>query len=119
MLFKKKSECPEFLAGDHTLLREVLHPKNDEINLPYSLAFARIKPNQKSLPHKLTKSEEVYYFLAGEGRISVDGTIQNIQQSDVVVVPANAEQFVENTGAADLEFLCIVSPPWNEAEEEV
>ncbi len=119
MLHKKLSQCPEFLAGDHTLLREVLHPKNDQVDLPYSLAFARLTSNQKSLPHKLTKSEEVYYFLAGEGRISIDGITQNVQQSDIVVVPANALQFVENLGAVDLEFLCIVSPPWNEKEEAV
>ena len=81
MLFKKILDCPEFLAGDHTLLREVLHPKNDKLDLPYSLAYARIEPMQKSLPHKLTKSEEVYYFLNGEGIISVNGTIQNVQKS--------------------------------------
>jgi mannose-6-phosphate isomerase-like protein (cupin superfamily) len=116
---KSTFNLPEFLAGDHTVLREVLHPKNDKIDLSYSLAYAKIEPGKKSLPHRLTKSSELYYFLEGKGKITVEGKTTKIQKSDIFLVPENAEQFVENTGEKDLEFLCIVSPPWNEAEETV
>ncbi|MCR9290105.1 MAG: cupin domain-containing protein [Bacteroidetes bacterium] len=116
---KSLSEIVEFLAGDHTILKEVLHPKNDAIDLPYSLAYAKIEIGKKSLPHRLTKSSELYYFLEGEGTISIDGQSQKIKKSDIVLVPKNAEQAVENLGNCDLEFLCIVSPPWNELEEEI
>lgn len=116
---KQTFDLPEFLAGDHTILREVLHPKNDPVDIPYSLAYARVEVGKKSLPHRLVKSAELYYILEGKGAISIDGAITSIQKSDIVLVPKNAEQFVENLGNCDLEFLCICSPPWNELEEVV
>lgn len=116
---KSLSDIAEFLAGDHTILKEVFHPKNDPVDLPYSLAYAKIEIGKKSLPHRLVKSEELYYFLEGKGAIHINGEKQTIQKADIVLVPKNANQFVENLGDCDLEFLCIVSPPWNESEEEV
>lgn len=63
MLFKKLEDITPFIAGDATLLREWLHPKNDEVELPYSLAFAEVAPGAASLPHTLQTSTEVYIVL--------------------------------------------------------
>jgi hypothetical protein len=38
MLIQKLLDCPEFIAGDSTILRELLHPDKQAINLRYSLA---------------------------------------------------------------------------------
>jgi mannose-6-phosphate isomerase-like protein (cupin superfamily) len=38
----------------------------------------------------------------------------------MIYIPPKGVQYIENTGDSDLEFLCIVDPPWfPEAEEEV
>jgi mannose-6-phosphate isomerase-like protein (cupin superfamily) len=38
----------------------------------------------------------------------------------MIYVPPRGVQHIENTGSDDLEFLCIVDPPWYpEAEEKV
>ena len=103
---KSLSDIAAFLAGDHTILKEVIHPKNDGIDLPYSLAYAKIEVGKKSLPHRLTKSEELYYFLEGEGKITIEDKSYSVKKADVVLVPKNANQFVENKGNCDLEFLC-------------
>ena len=43
MLFVKSEEdCPEFLAGDMTLLKELIHPNNDPIEIKYSLSLIHI-----------------------------------------------------------------------------
>jgi len=118
MIFKKLVDIPEFLAGDHTRLKEVLHPQNDNLDLGFSLAYAYLKIGEKSLPHRLAHSE-TYFFLSGEGIIFIDDKKQNVVSNDIVFVPSNAEQYVENTGDSDLKFLCIVSPPWREEIEEV
>jgi len=118
MLFKKLNKIQEFLAGDHTHLKEVLHPKNDNLSLGFSLAHAYLKIDEKSLPHRLAHSE-TYYFLSGEGFVFIDGKKQKISADDIVFVPPHAEQYVENTGNTDLKFLCIVSPPWSEETEEI
>ena len=36
-----------------------------------------------------------------------------------VYIPPNAMQHIENTGNCELEFLCIVDPAWQQADEEV
>ena len=119
VIHKHLHEVNEFLAGDHTRLREVLHPANDNVELPYSLAHARLEPGAASLPHRLQKSDELYYFLEGRGALHVEEAVYPVQAGDAVLVPAGALQHLENTGQDQLTFLCIVSPPWSEAEEKV
>lgn len=118
MIVKNSKTLPFFTAGDATILTEVLHPKNDLIDLPFSLAYAKILPGESSLPHTLTGSE-TYIFTQGKGRIYVNGNVQNVEPGVVVLVPEHAEQYVENTGEEELCFYCIVAPAWSEESEEV
>ena len=109
---------PFFKAGDDTILKEVLHPDNDGIELAYSIAFAKIEASKASLPHRL-KHSETYIFLKGNGRIYINDEEKAVQQGDIVYVPPMANQYVENNGDSDLEFYCIVSPAWRKEEEYV
>ncbi len=118
MQIKHSKQSIEFLAGDHTLLKEVLHPINDAININYSLAQARLEVGKSSLPHRL-KSSETYYILEGEGEITIESETQSIKKGSIIFVPPNAEQFVRNIGQVDLVFLCIVEPYWRLEDEEV
>ncbi len=118
MIVKHIPQLPFFTAGDETHLTEVLHPKNDLIELPYSIAYATIAPGKASLPHTLSGSE-TYIFTAGEGAITVNETTQKVQPGVVVLVPENTRQFVENQGNTDLCFYCIVAPAWSEEEEVI
>ena len=118
IIHKKLLEIPAFKAGDDTLLKEVLHPKNDNIDCAFSLASASLGPGECSLPHRLTGSE-TYFFTAGQGSIFIEGKEHKVASGHVVFVPPNAEQYVRNDGGVDLEFLCIVSPAWSEDGEEV
>ena len=119
LIIKKLDNIKTFTAGDNTILKEVLHPKNGDGNLPFSLAHAYLPPGASSLPHRLTKSEETYTILQGTGKVYVDREAYEIQPGSVFIVPKNALQSVENTGADNLEFFCIVTPPWSEEEEEI
>ncbi|HHT9129755.1 MAG TPA: cupin domain-containing protein, partial [Candidatus Brocadiaceae bacterium] len=38
MFIKDLQKCEEFIAGDNTILRELLHPDKADIKLRYSLA---------------------------------------------------------------------------------
>lgn len=118
MKFKKLKDIPEFLAGDHTHLKEVLHPSNDQLRLGFSLAHAYLLEGEQSLPHRLLHSE-TYYFLEGEGEIYVNDKKQDIEKGDIVYVPPHADQYVKNIGTTTLSFLCIVSPPWTPDSEIV
>ncbi|MCP4443219.1 MAG: cupin domain-containing protein [Aureispira sp.] len=118
MLVKHIKEVTEFLAGDHTILKEVLHPSNDPIDINYSIAHARLEVGTASLPHRL-KGSETYYILEGEGEIIIEGTTQHIKKGSIAFVPPSAKQFVRNIGQVDLVFLCIVEPYWRPEDEEV
>lgn len=118
MLIRQLQDCDEFIAGDGTRLRELLHPDKQDINLRYSLAHAIVPVGQTSIPHSLTTSE-VYYILSGEGKMSIDGDRQVVKPGDAVYIPPNAKQFIQNTADEPLVFICIVDPAWRKEDETV
>ncbi len=119
MLKKELNDIPAFTAGDDTLIREVLHPKNDGLPLNYSLAYATLEPGQASLPHILHKSSEVYIIRKGRGRAFIGGESAKLEPGQLAFIPAGVEQYIENIGEGPLEFWCIVSPPWSGEDEVV
>ena len=118
-MVKKLTDSPCFLAGDHTMLRELLHPANDTIKTSFSLAHAYLEAGEESLPHKLLTSTETYFFLKGQGRISINNEVFHVEKNATAHVPANAIQSVKNTGTERLVFICMVSPPWSATDEEI
>lgn len=112
------SDCPEFLAGDHTKLRELLHPAKHQVKLGYSLAHGTLGAGQRSKWHVLDSSE-VYYFIAGTGRFMIDDQVTNIDAGATLYVPPGRKQSLENTGTQDIEFLCLVEPAWKAEDERI
>lgn len=110
--------CQEFTAGDGCRLREILHPDRADLALRYSLAHATVGPGQTTAPHRLTTSE-VYYILAGQGRMSIDGVRSDVGPGDTVYIPPHAQQSITNTGTDSLIFLCIVDPAWRVEDETI
>lgn len=66
MFVKKLLDCPELIAGDNTILRELLHPDKQPLELRYSFADATLPVGKTSQLHSL-KTSEVYYILSGKG----------------------------------------------------
>jgi mannose-6-phosphate isomerase-like protein (cupin superfamily) len=118
MIIKDLQNCEEFIAGDNTTLRELLHPDKLNLELRYSLAHALVKPGFTSQPHKL-KTSEVYYILEGEGTMFIDNEDAKVHSGQVVYIPPYAKQYIKNTGNIDLKFLCIVDPAWRSEDEEI
>jgi len=118
MFIKDLNTCNEFLAKDTTFLREVLKPNAPELKISYSLTHARLKPGRVSLPHRLSSSE-VYYILEGQGLMFIDKETAPVISGQVIYIPPNSVQHLQNTGNTDLKFLCIVDPPWRAENEEI
>jgi mannose-6-phosphate isomerase-like protein (cupin superfamily) len=119
MLKRSVTSSLAFLAGDKTLIREVLHPKNETIDLPYSLAYATLEPGQSSVEHILQTSSEVYAFVRGSGQVFVNEESTWVKPGDVIHIPGGARQHVVNHGSEPLEFWCVVAPPWSAKDELV
>ena len=118
MLVKCLSGCNTFKGVDGTMIRELLHPKNDGVSLPCSLAYASLSPQTSSHPHCL-QATEMYFILTGTGRMHINNESKMLSKGCVVYIPPNARQYIENTGEEELSFLCIVAPPWSKEKEEV
>jgi len=114
----RPSDRPEFLAGDHTRLREVFHPAKHPLKLGYSLAHGTLGPGQRSKWHALDSSE-VYYFIAWNGRFMVDDQVTSVEAGTTLYVPPGGKQSLENTGSQDIEFLCFVDPAWRIEDERL
>ena len=118
MLVQKLSKCEEFIAGDGTRLRELLHPDKQPLQLRYSLAHAIVPIGQTSTPHSLTTSE-VYYILSGAGEMHIDEETERVEPGDAVYIPPNTKQYIRNCGEEPLVFVCIVDPAWRKEDETV
>ena len=116
MFVKNINDCPAFTANDGCQIREWLHPFNDAVELPYSIATAFVAAGQSSYKHRL-KQAEVYLIMQGEGVMHVDAEEKNVITGDSVLIPANSIQWIENTGTDELRFIAIVSPPWREEDD--
>lgn len=117
MLIKRISECASIESNDGCALRELLHPRNDAVALPYSLAVVCVGPGEHSHGHFLRQTE-VYFILRGRGLMHIAGEAEPVCRGDAIVIPAGCTQWIENIGDEPLEFAAIVSPPW-QAEDDI
>ena len=118
MFIKDLKTCKEFIAGDNTILRELLHPDKEAIKLRYSLAHAIVKRGETSYRHKL-KHSEIYYILEGEGLMHIDNESARVLPGQAIYIPPDSVQYIKNIGQSDLKFLCIVDPAWRQEDEVI
>jgi mannose-6-phosphate isomerase-like protein (cupin superfamily) len=118
MFIKDLKKCEEFIAGDGSILRELLHPDKAELTFRYSLAHAVVRPGQTTRSHRL-RTSEVYYIMEGTGVMHINEESKAVGPGQTIYIPPDARQFIRNTGASDLVFLCIVDPAWRKEDEEV
>ncbi|MCK4422170.1 cupin domain-containing protein [candidate division WOR-3 bacterium] len=118
MLIKDFRKCEEIIAGDNTILRELLNPSREDVTIGYSLAYAIVKPGEITYAHRL-KSAEVYYILEGEGEMYIDNEKEKVFAGQAIYIPPDSIQQIKNTGTDDLIFLCIVDPAWKVENEEI
>jgi len=117
MFVKSLRDCPALIANDGCRVFELLHEKNDPVDLPYSMAVAEVACGERSYRHRLEQAE-VYYVLRGQGLMHIDEATRAVGEGDAVLIPAGAVQWIENTGAGTLQFLALVSPPWTADGDE-
>ena len=119
-MIRDLKEGRRFAAKDGTDICELLHPDREEgISMGYSLAHAVLGPGEASAPHRLKSSSEVYFILEGRGWMEIDGESAEVTAGQAVYIPPGSIQHIKNLGDGSLIFLCLVSPPWREEDEEL
>jgi mannose-6-phosphate isomerase-like protein (cupin superfamily) len=112
MFVRSLDTCAPIVANDLCELRELFNPATDPLPVSHSLAHAVVRPGERTLRHHLDGAAEVYYLIAGRGRMHVGEETRDVRAGDALLIPAGAVQFIENTGGEDLVFLAIVEPAW-------
>src|SRR5262249_51827567 len=77
-----------------------------------TIARARGERGVTTQLHSLDVDER-YLIVSGTGVVSVgDVAPTEVGPGDVVAIPAGAAQRIQNTGAEDLVFYCVCTPPF-------
>lgn len=118
MSLRRNSEINSIQGNEGTTIKQYFHPHNTLNGINYSLAEFTLESGKKSKLHKI-KSSEIYYILEGEGNLVVNDEEFQVRKDDSIFVPPNSSQFIENTGKANLRFLCIVEPAWKADDETI
>ena len=113
MFVKSINDCSEFIANDGCRIQEWLHPKNDPVELSYSVAMATVDVGQHSYKHKLEQAE-VYLITAGKGLMHIDDEEREVQSGDAIYIKPSSIQWIENRANEPLRFIAIVNPPWSD-----
>jgi mannose-6-phosphate isomerase-like protein (cupin superfamily) len=104
-----------FITLDGSQIRELAGvPTGNAAN--QSLAQAIVPPGASTEAHYHRRSEEIYLFTAGAGRMLLAGEEQAVRAGDCVVIPPGAEHQLTTDGGEPLVLLCCCSPSYSHAD---
>ena len=118
MLLKQNSKINFVRGNEGTKMKQYFHPQDTLNEIKYSLAQFTLDIGKKTKLHKI-KSSEIYYILEGKGRLKINEEVFLLEKDDSAHVPPNSTQAIENIGAKELRFLCIVEPAWKAEDEDI
>jgi len=105
-----RDERESFITLDGSQIRELAHAfaRNE------SLAEATVSPQSETVEHYHRRSEELYYFLAGSGRMRLGDEEDDVRAGDCVVIPPGTPHKLWNPGPDALVLLCCCAPPYSD-----
>ena len=99
-----------FVTKDGSEIRSILDRTNAPV-VQQSLAEATVLAGTSTQRHYHRLSEEIYFILAGTGRMEIDGETREVGPGDAILIPAGAWHTI--TAAESLRFLCCCAPPYS------
>jgi quercetin dioxygenase-like cupin family protein len=106
MRVASRAAIQAFTTKDGSTIRELMHAANQ------SLAEATLAPGQSTQRHYHARSEELYSFLEGGGRLELDGEEQEVAVGDTVLIPPGARHSL-TAGPDGARFLCCCAPAYS------
>ncbi|MFW6164010.1 MAG: cupin domain-containing protein [Planctomycetota bacterium] len=110
-----RNDSPPFTTQDGSTIRSLLDRTNSSAT-NQSLAEATLPPGRATEPHRHPRTEEIYYILAGTGRITLGGETRDVGPLDAILIPPGTRHTIANTGREDLVFLCCCAPPYSDED---
>ncbi len=112
MEIAKLSELESFTTKDGSTIRELAGPAWAPVE-NQSLAEASVPPGGETDEHHHLKTEEIYYFVAGAGRMKLGEEEAEVEAGDCVVIPPGVRHKLWNTSDDEpLVLLCCCAPAY-------
>jgi mannose-6-phosphate isomerase-like protein (cupin superfamily) len=105
------SDRESFITADGSGIRELAAPSWTAAR-NQSLAEATVDPGQETAEHYHPRSEEIYYFIAGSGRMRLGSEEAEIRAGDCVVIPPGTTHKLWNTDDQPLVLMCCCVPAY-------
>jgi mannose-6-phosphate isomerase-like protein (cupin superfamily) len=100
------ADAEAFTTKDGSTIRELHHTGSQ------SLAEATLGPGQATTRHYHRRSEEIYLFTAGGGRLEIDGDVREVEVGDAALIPPGAWHELV-AGPEGARLLCMCAPPYS------
>jgi len=107
-----RGACTPFVTKDGSTVRSLIDRTNSSAT-NQSLAEATVPPGGATEPHCHPAAEEIYYILAGTGRMTVGDEARDVGPFDAILTPPGVRHTLANTGSTPLVFLCCCAPPYS------
>jgi mannose-6-phosphate isomerase-like protein (cupin superfamily) len=113
-----RNDCPEFVAQDKAIAREILSPRKSLVR-NQSLAEITVRPGISILEHYHKAAEELYYILKGEGQMFIEGEERTVGVGDAIVILPGQRHKITNRGEVDLVMLVTSAPSYDDADQVI
>lgn len=107
-----------FTTLDGSTIRELAGRVAPSTAKHQSLAEATVAAGQQTIEHLHRQSEEIYYFIAGRGRLRLGDRELEVAAGDCVVIPPGTPHKLW-AGGDDLVLLCACAPPYSDDDTEL
>jgi mannose-6-phosphate isomerase-like protein (cupin superfamily) len=102
-----------FTTADGSAIRELAGPAWSPVR-HQSLAEATLESGGETAEHYHPRAEEIYYFVAGHGRLRLGTDEDVIAVGDCVVIPPGTPHKLWNPGPDPLVLLCCCAPAYSD-----
>jgi len=108
-------ELQSFQTLDGSLIRELAGPAWTAAQAQ-SLAEATVPAGGQTAEHYHPRSEEIYYFVAGTGRMRLGEQTFEVRSGHCVVIPPGTAHKLFNDSGEPLVLLCCCAPAYTDAD---
>jgi mannose-6-phosphate isomerase-like protein (cupin superfamily) len=112
MHVSKLEHLEPFTTLDGSTIREIAGPAWTPAR-NQSLAEATVPVGGRTLPHYHRVAEELYFFTAGRGHMTLGEEERDVGAGDCVVIPPGEVHGLINTGDEPLVLLCCCAPAYS------
>jgi len=113
-----RSRVESFTTLDGSTIRELAGRRQGEAR-HQSLAEAIVPAGGETIEHLHHASEEIYYFVAGHGRLRLGRDETEVATGDCVVIPPGTPHKLWAAPDTDLVLLCACSPGYRDEDTEL